>query len=329
MLEFALTEIRTRCMVGAGPRSRWWWVGPAASAAIFIASLGVLYIILQEVDSDEVLSALASTSRRTLWIALGFTALSYGLLTFYDALALKKLGLSIPYRTTALASYTSFSVSFTLGFPLVTAGTVRYWIYSRRGMRTAEVAKLTVIVGMTFWLGMAAVLGVALLYSPETIAVLARATPTIMQAAGVATLLTVAVYLGWVAGGHRAIAVRGWRLELPGAGMSSAQIMLGAGDVCAAAAVLFVLLPSGHGVGFETFLAIYVFACVVGIASHLPGGVGAFEATMLIGLAHLPREPVLGALLLFRLIYYITPFVIALMLLGIYEISRRLRARPE
>lgn len=316
-------------MVGTAPRSRWWWVGPAASAAIFIASLGVLYVILQEVDSDEVLSALSSIESRTLWTALGFTALSYALLTFYDALALRKLGLAIPYRTTALASYTSFSVSFTLGFPLVTAGTVRYWIYSKRGMRTAEVAKLTVIVGMTFWLGMAAVLGAALLYSPETIAVLARATPTIMQSAGAGTLLAVAVYLGWVAGGRRAIEVRGWRLELPGATMSTAQIALGAGDVCAAAAVLYVLLPPGHGIGFETFLAIYVFACVVGIASHLPGGVGAFEATMLIGLAHLPREPVLGALLLFRLIYYITPFVIALMLLGLYEVANRLKTRPK
>jgi glycosyltransferase 2 family protein len=316
-------------MTGVTPKSRWWWVGPAASALIFLASIGVLYVILQEIDSDKVLGALAETGRRTLWIALGFTALSYGLLTFYDALALKKLGLSIPYRTTALASYTSFSVSFTLGFPLVTAGTVRYWIYSGRGMRTAEVAKLTVIVAITFWLGMAAVLGVALLYSPETIAELARATPVIMQGAGAAILIMVVAYLAWVAGGHRAIEVRGWRLELPGAGMSTAQILLGAGDVCAAAAVLYVLLPAGHGVAFETFLAIYVFACVVGIASHLPGGVGAFEATMLIGLAHLPREPVLGALLLFRLIYYITPFVIALMLLGLYEISKRLRARPE
>ncbi|MGL4439887.1 MAG: lysylphosphatidylglycerol synthase transmembrane domain-containing protein [Bosea sp. (in: a-proteobacteria)] len=316
-------------MAGLSPKSRWWWVGPAASTVIFLASIGVLYVILQEIDSAKVLGALAETGRETLWIALGFTALSYSLLTFYDALALNKLGLSIPYRTTALASYTSFSISFTLGFPLVTAGTVRYWIYSGRGMRTAEVAKLTVIVGMTFWLGMTAVLGVALLYSPQTIAVLARATPTIIQGVGVAILLMVAVYLAWVAGGHRAIEVRGWRLELPGATMSTAQILLGAGDVCAAAAVLYVLLPAGHGVAFETFLAIYVFACVVGVASHLPGGVGAFEATMLIGLAHLPREPVLSALLLFRLIYYITPFVIALMMLGLYEVSKRLRARPD
>jgi uncharacterized membrane protein YbhN (UPF0104 family) len=98
--------------------------------------------------------------------------------------------------------------------------------------------------------------------------------------------------------------------------------------VCAAGAVLYVLLPPGHGVPFEAFLAIYVFAAVVGVASHLPGGVGAFEATILIGLSSLPREPLFGALLLFRLIYYIAPFVFALMLLGLYEASKRMRNRP-
>lgn len=309
-------------------RSRWWWLGPAASVAIFVASIAVLYVILQEIDSAKVLAALAETGRDKLWLAFGFTVLSYLLLTFYDALALKRLGLTIPYRTTALGSYTSFSISFTLGFPLVTAGTVRYWIYSGRGIRTAEVAKITVIVGLTFWLGMAAVLGVALMYSADALALLARTTPPIMQGAGAVILLVVVSYLIWVAGGERAIQIRGWRLELPGATMSLGQILIGAADVCAAAAVLYVLLPAGHGLAFEAFLAIYVFACVVGIASHLPGGVGAFEAMMLIGLAHLPREPVLSALLLFRLIYYIAPFVLALMLLGLYEVGKRLRGRP-
>ncbi len=314
-------------MAAAQPRSRWWWLGPAASLAIFAASIAVLTFILREIDSAEVLGALARTGREQLLMAVGFAALSYALLTGYDALALRKLGLAIPYRTTALASYTSFSVSFTLGFPLVTAGTVRYWIYSGRGVRTSEVAKLTVMVGVTFWLGMAVVLGAAMLHAPDSVAVAARTTPLVVQGMGAAIVAGVLGYLAFVAGGQRAIALRGWRLELPGATMSIAQILLGAGEVCAAAAVLYVLLPAGHGLGFETFLAVYVFACVVGVASHLPGGVGAFEATILIGLAALPREPVLGALLLFRLIYYIAPFILALALLGLYEIGKRLRSR--
>jgi hypothetical protein len=290
------------------------------------ASATVLYVILREIDTAEVLNALVATGREKLGLALAFTAVSYLMLTFYDALALRTLGLRIPYRTTALASYTSFSVSFTLGFPLVTAAAVRYWIYARRGVRPLEVAKLTAIVGLTFWLGMGAVLGVALIYASEGLAGLAGAAPWMMKATGVAVLAVVLGYLVWVAGGQRALAVRGWRLELPGARLSLGQVLIGAGDVCAAAMVLYVLLPAGHGLPFEAFLAIYVFACVVGIASHMPGGVGAFEATMLIGLAHLPREPVLGALLLFRLIYYVAPFMLALMLLALYEIRNRLRA---
>jgi glycosyltransferase 2 family protein len=308
------------------PRSRWWWLGPTASAVIFLASIAVLYVILQEIERDKVLAALADTGREKLGWALAFTVLSYALLTGYDALALRRLGLAIPYRTTALASYTSFSVSFTLGFPLVTAGTIRYWIYSRRGVRTSEVAKLTAIVGLTFWLGMAAVLGVTLLYAAESVSRLAHLSPQVLQGIGGLLLVAIVAYLVRVAGGRRAISIRGWRLELPGARLSLGQILLGAGDVCAAAAVLYVLLPAGHDLVFETFLAIYVFACIVGIISHLPGGVGAFEATILIGLAHLPREPVFGALLLFRLIYYIAPFVLALAMLGLYEIGKRLKA---
>jgi uncharacterized membrane protein YbhN (UPF0104 family) len=316
-------------MAGVQPKGRWWWLGPAASAVIFLASIGVLYVILQEIDSAKLLAALGETGRDQLWLALAFTVLSYLLLTGYDALALRRLGLAIPYRTTALASYTSFSVSFTLGFPLVTAGTVRYWIYAARGVRTAEVAKLTIIVGITFWLGMSAVLAAALLYSPVQLSSLARLSTYVIQGAGAAILVVVVGYLVWAYGGERAIEVRGWRLELPGAGMSLAQILLGAAEACAAAAVLYVLLPAGHGLAFEVFLAIYVFACIVGVASHLPGGVGAFEATMLVGLAQLPREPVLGALLLFRLVYYIAPFILALALLGVYEIAKRLKARPH
>jgi uncharacterized membrane protein YbhN (UPF0104 family) len=105
-----------------------------------------------------------------------------------------------------------------------------------------------------------------------------------------------------------------------------AQILIGAGDVCAGAGVLFVLLPGGHNLSFETFVAVYIFAVMMGVASHVPGGLGVFEATILLALSNYPREPVLGALLLYRLCYYLVPFVIALAFLGAYEIRNRIRA---
>jgi glycosyltransferase 2 family protein len=93
--------------------------------------------------------------------------------------------------------------------------------------------------------------------------------------------------------------------------------------------VLFVLLPGGHNISFETFLAVYILAVMLGVASHAPGGLGVFEATILLALSRFPREPILGALLLYRICYYLVPFVFALALLGAYEIGKRLRAARD
>lgn len=306
-------------------RSRWWWLGPLASVAIFGASLVVLWHIVGQMEPAELAGAFSNASLRQLGLAAGFTALSYLLLTGYDALALRRLGLSIPYRTTALASFTSYSVSFTLGFPIVTGGTVRYWIYSPKGVRASEVASLTVIAGLTFWLGLGAILCASLIYSAEAVAMLARTSPLVVQLVGSLVGLSILGYLVWIATGERSVRVRGWNLPLPGLGVTLGQMALGACEVSAAAAVLFVLLPGGYGLEYPTFLAAYIFACLIGIASHAPGGLGVFEATILVALNRLPYEHVLGALLIFRVVYYILPFILALVLLALNEIIRRIR----
>ncbi len=310
---------------GPSSRRRFAWIGTAASLALFAASLFVLWHIASDVDVAKLNAAFAAADGRQIGLAALFTALSYFFLTGYDALALRQLGVKVPYRTTALASFTSYAVSFNLGFPLITGGTVRYWIYSPRGLKAGHVASLTVIANLTFWLGMAAVFGWSLVSEAGPLAVLTYTSIKLNQLLGLLALAIVAGYLGWVAVKRRVVRLQGWRLELPSLKVSAAQMVIGVGDVCAGAAVLFVLLPEGHGVGYESFLAVYVFAVMLGVASHSPGGLGVFEATILLALSSLAREPVLGALLLFRLIYYAVPFVCALALLGAYEVLNRMR----
>ena len=310
-------------------RSRWWWLGPLASILIFGASLVVLWHIIRDIEPGDLRDAFSNASYRQLGLAFGFMMLSYLLLTGYDSLALRRLGLRIPYRTTALASFTSYSVSFTLGFPIVTGGTVRYWIYAPKGVRASEVASLTVIAGITFWLGLGAILCIALFYATGSAAALARTSPLVVQIAGVGVTLATLGYLVWVATGERTIRVKRWNLPLPGLGITLGQMFLGAAEVCAAAAVLFVLLPGGHDIDYPTFLAVYIVACLIGIASNAPGGLGVFEATILIALSRLPYGQVLGALLLFRIIYYLIPFIFALVLLALNEIIRRIRRRDR
>ena len=323
--EAAIASAEPQPRLGRGHR-RFAWLGSAASLLIFGASLFVLWHMSKEVNLAEVTAAFTAATARQLSIAVGLTALSYLLLTCYDALALRQLGARLPYRTTALGSFTSYAVSFNLGFPILTAGTVRYWIYAPSGLSPGRVASLTVIAGLTFWLGMGAVLGWSLIREAGSLAVLVYTNIKINQALGLAAVSVVVGYLVWVSFKRRAVRIQGWRLDLPGFRLSLAQILIGAGDVCAGAGVLFVLLPAHHGIGYETFLAVYVLAVMLGIISHPPGGLGVFEATILLALSGLPREPVLGALLLFRLCYYVLPFILALALLGAHEVARRLRA---
>lgn len=302
----------------------------AASIALFMASLAVLYVIISDLDSTEVKAVFARTSQEQLLYALGLTVVSYLMLTGYDALALWQIARDkLRYRLAALASFTSFAVSFTLGFPLITAATVRYWVYSSIGLGAGTIASLTLIAGLTFWLGMSLVLGLVMILRPEAAGAFTRLPGQINGYIGFAILSAILLYTIWVGARPRKIRIQGWTLQLPGLRVSILQMLLGAADVCAACGVLYVLLPPGHGVPFATMVSAFVFACVLGVASHAPGGIGVFEATLLLALPGVPREALLGSILMYRLCYYLLPFILAIWLLGLREIairSRRMRS---
>lgn len=303
--------------------------GTVLSVGLFALSLFVLARVVAKLNLADLQTAIHDTKNTQIFAAVALAALSYLALTGYDAMAVRQLRLKVPYRTTALGSFTSYAISFTLGFPLITGGTVRYWIYSRAGLSASKVASLTVIAGFTFWVGMAVVVAASLLFASQALSQLDLLAPWINQLIGLAIVAAIIAYLVWVARGRRRVRLQGFKLDLPGPLAMLGQMTLGITDVCAAAGVLYVLLPAGHGLDFIGFLGLYVFACMLGIASHAPGGIGVFEATMLRFIPDASGEAVLAALLLFRVIYYLVPFVLALALLGADESMRRWTALRE
>ena len=309
--------------------SRWHYVAVAFSLGLFALSAVVIARTLASVSYYDLSMAIRATSAEQIVLAGLFAILSYVALTGYDALALRQLKLRVPYRTTALASFTSYAISFTLGFPLITGGTVRYWIYSRAGLSAAKVASLTIVAGITFWLGMVLVIGVALMLDGGAIASIDHLARPVNIAIGVLVLGLVLAYLGFVWPGKRHARFRGMALELPGLKLTLAQMLTGVADLCAAAAVLYALLPKGVELEFIPFIAIYVFGCLLGIASNAPGGIGVFEATMLNAVYGPSQEAILASLLLFRVIYYLIPFILALALLGASESARRWNSLRE
>lgn len=299
------------------------------SLGIAVFSIYVLGRAVSAVSPGALREAIAATSADQIAAAALLTIFSYLALTGYDGLALRQLKARVPYKTTALASFTSYAISFTLGFPLITAGTVRYWIYSQVGLSASKVASLTVIAGVTFWFGMVFVLGTGLTFHATAISVINHIYPFLNMLMGLSVLGAIVAYLVWVTIRRRHISLKGFKLELPGPGLTAGQIVLGVIDQSAAAGALYVLLPNHAQLDYFTFAATYVFACILGVVSNAPGGIGVFEATMLKAIPVVSEETLLASLVLFRVIYYLVPFLFALAFLGAHEIFRRWNSLRE
>ncbi len=298
--------------------------------AAYVFSFGILalaiFVLVRtflKINVGDLRAAIAETSGERIALAFLFTTLSFLALTGYDALALRQLKLRVPYRTTALASFTSYAISFTLGFPIITAGTVRYWIYSTRGLSAGKVASLTVIAGLTFWLGMVLVIGIGFVVRGAGLSHLDHLDPLVNRLIGAGVIAVLVGYLVWTARGKRHATIQGFKLELPGFRLTAGQLMLGLVDLSAAAATLYVLLSPPRSIDYISFVAVYVFGSLLGIASNAPGGIGVFEATMLKTVPAHSQAALFAALLLFRAVYYFVPFVLALALLGAHESLKR------
>jgi len=226
----------------------------------------------------------------------------------------------VPYRVAALAGFTSYSVGHNVGASVVTGGAVRYRIYSANGLSAVEVAKLCFVAGLTFWLGNAAVLGLGIAYAPEAASAIDRLPAWANSIFAAAVLLTLAGYVTWVSLAPRVIGRANWEVTLPGGSLTLLQIGIGILDLSSCALAMYVLLPHEPAIGFIALMVIFVSAMMLGFASHSPGGLGVFDAAILVGLWQFDKEELLASLLLFRLLYYIVPFVLALIILGTREV---------
>jgi len=310
----------------------WNRIGVLLSLAIIGVAVVVLFHMLRDTDTAQVLGALKATRPHQIAAAALFVAGGYFTLTFYDWFALRTIGRGeIPYRIAALAGFTSYSIGHNIGATVFTGGAVRYRIYSAYGLDAVEVAKICFIAGLTFWLGNATVLGLGILHSPEAASPIDRLPAWANRDLGIAMLLVLAAYLGWVWSAPRVIGQREWQVRLPDGPSTMVQILIGIFDLGCCALAMYMLLPSEPNIGFVALSVVFVSATLLGFASHAPGGLGVFDAAMLVALWQFEKEHVLAGLLLFRLLYYFTPFVIALVILGAREIwlsVRRMKPPP-
>ena len=289
--------------------------------ALFAAALFVLRRELHAMTWHELTGDVARTPASRLALALLLTALNYAILTGYDFLAFAYIGKRLSWDRIALASFLAYAVANNVGFAMLSGASVRYRFYARWGVTASELSRVIVAYATTFWLGLLLLGGASLATSrlPNALGI----PRAIAIPAGILLALTSLAYVALPRLRRAPIRIRGVELPLPSPTVAAAQLLVSALDWTLAAAVLYVLLPSS-AMPFRVLLGAFVVAQLLGLASHVPGGVGVFEGTMVL-VAGPFMEPgaVLPALIVYRVVYYLVPLTIALVVLVADEMHQR------
>nr|WP_244422886.1 YbhN family protein [Bradyrhizobium sp. ORS 278] len=297
--------------------------GLAMSLVIAGIAIAVLMRAVKKLDIGHVLAIAEATDPKLIALALMLIALSYAGLTLYDLFALRAIGRDdIPFRAAAVGSFTSYPIAHGIGAVALISPLVRYRIYAPYRLRAMDIAKISFLTGLTFWLGNLTALGLSLMIDPDAFGWVEYWPPTLNRLIAAALLCGILGFVIWSWPGRGS---RRWRVRLPSGPLVLLQILIGLFDLSTAALAMYMLIPAELGIDVARLMAVFIAATLLGFASHAPAGIGLFDATILLGLGGDDQEKLLAALLIFRVLYHLIPFVLSLALFGGIEMRRSWR----
>jgi phosphatidylglycerol lysyltransferase len=299
------------------------WLPILIGAALLALALYVLHRELHQLRYRDLVAAVDRLPRQRIVLALLFVCLNYLTLTGYDQLALVYIGRKIARWKVMFTSLVGYAVSNTVGFSIISGTSVRYRFYSRWGLGAADLSRVVLFNGITFWLGLLVLGGVSLTFTPHP-ALEAVEGGQWARVVGIILLLLVAAYAGASLRHRTALRVWRWEVTIPAPRLVAAQLVLSSAEWALAASVLYALLPPSLPLSFGSFLSVFLAAQLLGLLSHVPGGLGVFEGVVVLLLGpYLPPEQVLSSLVLYRVVYYVLPLSAALLLLVADEVRQR------
>ena len=300
------------------------WLGPIAALLVFGVAAFVLHRELAQFHVADVLAYLRMIPRHAVVAALLLTLVSYWLLGFYDLLGQRYTGKFVAYGRTLLAAFVAYAFGHNLALAGFTAAAVRLRMYGASGLTALQVATMSAFCSATSMLGLATLASASLLFEPGQIAAALHLDVRVPVALGAVLFAAVASYFAWAAFARKPLEFRGWALREPGPVTAIGQLVLGVTDFTLAGMVLWVLLPPEAHVTFVAFIGLYAGAVAAGLLSHVPGGLGVFEAAIVLMLPGVPTDQLLGALLAYRAVYYLAPLLMAALVLVAFELRPRL-----
>ena len=304
----------------------WHWLIAFVAIVVFTMASKSLYHMAHTLDVSQMKSVILATPPLTMLKAVIVVILAYILLSVYDLIAIRYLKVKIPYLKVMNTSLTAFSIGHTLGVSMLSAGAVRFRYYGKYGVESAPIATIILLVSLAFSYGMMSVIGASLLINPhmlaqllDTIPMFNKVSPLVFRVIGIVILALIAASVIFAGKLGRAFSIKQWQLHLPPATVLLKLICLAVIDIALVAYIIHILLPASLSVSYLEVFSAYVQSITVGIISHVPGGLGVFELSMVASLPKVDKTTLLSVLLLFRILYYLIPFALGLLSFFLHE----------
>lgn len=300
------------------------WGGRLLSLGALVAAVLVARGELRKYPPHDIARELARLGPAKVAIAVGLTALCYWVMTAYDYLGFRYVKERIGYGRVTFAAFLAFAFGNSIGLANLGGAAVRYRVYSRWRIPAVAVTEVIALDVFSNWMGFFLANGaVFLLASPR----LPDAVPSPLHDTRVIGALFLALPTCYVLVGllRRApLRIGRWKLPSPRSRLFWLQVVVGCLEFVLGGLPLYVLMPSVPHVGYGAFLGMYLLALAVGLISHVPGALGVFESLCLMTMtAYYPGAAVIGALIAYRVIYFLLPLALAMALFAIFELVGR------
>ena len=297
----------------------------------FVLAAVMLWWQLHNYTFSDIIHAIAAIPLQNLIGACCACFAGYLALSLYDYLALNYVGENkkVVWWKWMLAGMLGFAISNNAGHAVVSGGAIRYRLYTRWRIHGSDIVKMLTISGFTYFLGCAAIVLIGYFLVPHDILNSSAGTAIGLNALFVFCAAALMAYFAMTLLFHgKHIKIGQLKFQIPSTKMAWMQMLLGITDSVLAGLVLYCCLIPFVDIPFGTYIGLFVIAQTTGVFSQVPGGIGVFESVFLLALPDgIDKANIFGALLAYRIIYYVLPLIGVGGLFFIYE--RWLRARMK
>ncbi|RLL82950.1 lysylphosphatidylglycerol synthase domain-containing protein [Mesotoga sp. BH458_6_3_2_1] len=291
---------------------------PFLGIALFTVSIYVLVRELSRYTISDIAAKIGEVPASRLVIAVFLTFLTYLNLSLYDLIASRRAGVKLKFTSIALVSFVGYTFSKNIGFTFLSGTSVRFRLYGKWGVAGGKILLIIILNYLTFWLGFFALSGILFTLWPPVLQSAVRVPFGSLKVIGIASAGIYVLYMVVVSFRKRPFRIRGKSFTLPGRSFTLVQTGISILDWLLSAGVFFMLLPPE--IGYFEVLGVFLLSQFAGLSSQVPGGLGVFEALTIVILSPtLQADIIVAALILFRIVFYLAPFLISLVLFGVNE----------